>query len=110
MTGAPKSFVIVGGDATPNVAVAGWVVPPFVEVSVTLLFFTPGVVPTTFTEIVQVVPLGAFTVPPAKLIEPELAVAVTVPPQVLVTPFGVATTTPAGNVSVNASPVTAAAV
>src|SRR5258708_17237978 len=43
------------------------------------------------------------TVPPDKLTLPEPAVAVTVPPQVLLSPFGVATTRPACKVSVNAT-------
>ena len=105
-----NDLVIIGGNATVKVAVAGWVVSAFVDVSVlVVLLSTPATVPTTFNEMVQVVPLGALTVPPDKLMEPEPAVAVTVPPQLLVRPFGVATTTLAGNVSVNARPVIATA-
>ena len=76
-------------------------VPPSVEVTVTLLFFTPAVVPCTFTETVQE-PLAA-TVPPDKLTVEDPATAVAVPPQVLVRAFGVATTNPAGKLSVNAT-------
>src|SRR5437899_2783648 len=47
----------------------------------------------------------AASVPPDRLTEPDPAVAVTVPPQVLVRPLGVATTRPAGRESVNATPV-----
>lgn len=47
------------------------------------------------------------TVAPDKLTLPEPAAAVVVPPQVLVNPFGVEITIPAGNVSVNATPVSA---
>ena len=53
--------------------------------------------------------LAAATVPPVSEMLPEPAVAVAVPPQVLVKPFGVATTSPAGNVSVKATPVSATA-
>src|SRR5262249_2348856 len=49
----------------------------------------------------------AARVPPLRLIEPEPAVAVTVPPQALLRPLGVATTSPAGRLSVNAIPVRA---
>src|ERR1700682_5059776 len=43
-------------------------------------------------------------VPPVSVMVPEPAVAVAVPPHVLVNPFGVATTRPTGKVSVNATP------
>src|SRR5579863_6393679 len=46
--------------------------------------------------------------PPARLIVPEPGVAVAIPPQVEVRPLGVATTSPAGSASVNATPVSAA--
>jgi hypothetical protein len=46
-------------------------------------------------------------VAPVKLAKPEPAVAVAVPPQVLVNPFGVDTTIPTGNVSANATPASA---
>ena len=47
----------------------------------------------------------AASVPLARLTLPAPATAVAVPPQVLANPFGVAITSPAGNVSVNAIPV-----
>ena len=47
----------------------------------------------------------AASVPPVKDIIDEPAVAVTVPPQLLLTPFGVATIRPAGRLSVNEMPV-----
>jgi hypothetical protein len=47
----------------------------------------------------------AARVPPRKEIEEEPAVAVTVPPQLLLTPFGVATIRPACRLSVNEMPV-----
>src|SRR5262249_3823597 len=46
----------------------------------------------------------AASVPPDKLSPLEPGVAVGVPPQVLVRPFGVAITSPAGKLSVNANP------
>ena len=51
--------------------------------------------------------LLAATVPPVSDMLPEPATAVPVPLHVLVSPFGVATTIPAGSVSANASPVSA---
>src|SRR5215472_14629027 len=47
----------------------------------------------------------AASVPPDRLALPAPAVAVTVPPQVLLTPGVGPTTMPAGKLSVNASPV-----
>src|SRR5229473_700958 len=71
-----------------------------------LLFFTPGVVPVTSTENVQLA-LDA-SVPPLKLIEPAPATAVIVPAPHEPVTFGVdATTRPAGRLSVNATPVSA---
>src|SRR5438876_467062 len=60
----------------------------------------------TFTEKLQ--ELLAARVAPVRLTEPEPAAAVIVPPpQEPVRPLGVATTKPAGRVSVNATPVRA---
>jgi hypothetical protein len=77
--------------------------PPFVDVTLTLLFFVPLVVPNTSTLIVHEPPIGRL--PPDKLTVPEPAVAVIVPLQVAANPLGVATTSPAGRVSVNATPL-----
>jgi hypothetical protein len=75
-----------------------------VELTVTLLFFTPSVPPETFT--LNVHDALAANVAPARLTLPDPAKAVIVPPpQLPANPFGVATTNPAGNVSVNATPV-----
>jgi len=105
----PKLFARSGDPATVKVATAAGAAGAFVEVRVLLVFsFVPSVVPTTFTEMVQVVPEGAFTVPPVKPMLFDPAVALAVPPQVLTKPLGVATTTPAGMVSVKVRPVTAA--
>jgi hypothetical protein len=67
------------------------------------LFFTPAVLPATFSEIVQDVFVAS--VAPDKLTDDEPAVAVVVPPQFVVSPLGVATTKPAGKESVKAMPV-----
>jgi hypothetical protein len=62
------------------------------------------VTPVTFTEKVQLA--DAAGVAPDRLTEPEPAVAVIVPaPHEPVSPFGVVTTRPAGNVSVNPTPL-----
>jgi len=49
----------------------------------------------------------AARLPPVRLMEPDPAAAVVVPPQLLVSLFGVATTSPAGSVSLKATPVSA---
>jgi hypothetical protein len=69
------------------------------------LFFTPAVVPWILTETVQLA--LAANVPPERLMLPEPAAAVAVPPQVLVKALGVATINPAGRLSVKAIPVSA---
>ena len=67
----------------------------------------PAVVPVTLTVKVQE-PLAA-TVAPVRLMLPDPAVAVIVPlPHEPVRPLGVATSSPLGNVSVKATPVSAA--
>jgi hypothetical protein len=109
-----KDLVTVGGATTVTVAFDVLPVPPLVEVTTTLLFFTPAVVPVTFAETVHEEP-GA-KVAPDKLIEPgggpgmggrpgltmELSA---VPLQVLAKLLGVATTSPAGSRSLKATPV-----
>jgi hypothetical protein len=62
-------------------------------------------VPVTFTTTVH----EAFTatLPPVRLMPVDPATAVAVPVQVFNKPFGVDTTSPAGSVSVNATPVSA---
>src|SRR5712672_60648 len=105
MLAAPNALMITGGATTVTLALEVFPVPPSVDVTCTLLFFTPAVVPVTFTDNVH----EALTanVPPDRLTDPEPATAVAVPPQVLVSPFGVATTRPAGSVSAKATPVSA---
>ena len=105
---APNTFTIVGGEATVKLADAVLPVPPFVEDTFpVVLLFPPKVVPVTFTVKVQLLLAAMF--PPVSETLPEPATAVAVPPHVLVKPFGVATTKPAGSVSVNATPVSATA-
>lgn len=105
---APKALVITGGLATVRFAVAVLPVPPFVELTEPVVFVKPPeVVPTTFTDSVQV--LLTAIVPPVSVTLPDPAVDVAVPPHVFVSPFGVATTIPRGNVSVNATPFSATA-
>src|SRR5215510_6447382 len=88
---APKALLIVGGEPTVRVAVLLVApVPPLVELTApVVLFFTPPVVPVTLTAIVQLPP--AAIEPPVRLIEPDPAVAVTLPPQTPLKPLGVAT-------------------
>src|ERR1035437_3956560 len=103
MLAAPNAFMITGGPTTLILAFDVMPVPPSLEVTWTLLFFTPTVVPVTLTETLQLAPEAS--VPPARLTEPDAATAVAVPPHVFVRAFGVATTSPAGRVSVKAMPV-----
>jgi hypothetical protein len=98
-----NDLAIVGGATTVNTAVSGALDPPSVDDTVTVLFFTPAVVPVTFTCIVQLA--FAVTTPPASETTPEPGTAVCVPPQLPDKPFGSATTRPAGRLSVNATPV-----
>ena len=77
-------------------------VPPLVDVTCTLLFLTPVVVPWTLTETVQDVLAVTLAPESDTLDDPPTAVAV--PPQVLVRLAGVATTRPAVRLSVNATP------
>src|SRR5205085_9596683 len=110
MLAAPNALLMVGDATTVIEAFAVLPLPPSVEVTCTELFFTPAVVPVTFTENVQEDPAAgdAVSVPPERLMLPLPATAVMVPlPQVPVSPFGVATTRPAGRLSVKATPLRA---
>jgi hypothetical protein len=105
---APNALVIVGGVATARFAVAVLPVPPLVEVTLPVVFVKfPDAVPVTLTWTAQL--LFVAMVPPVRVMVPEPAIAVAVPPHVFVTPLGVATTIPAGSVSVKATPVSATA-
>jgi hypothetical protein len=110
MLAAPNALLITGAPTTVIEALEVLPVPPSVEVTWTLLFLTPAVVPVTLTENVQDDPAAgdAVSVPPDKLTVLLPAVAVIVPlPHVPVRPFGVATTSPEGKLSVNATPLSA---
>src|SRR5438270_9467627 len=100
--------MMIGGATTVMEAFDVLPVPPSVEVTWTLLFFTPAVVPCTLTDTVQLA--LAASVPPERLTLPDPATAVAVPPQVLFSAFGVATTRPAGRLSVKAIPFSVTAV
>ena len=97
----------VGGATTVRLAVEVLPVPPLLELTVTVLVLTPAVVPVTLTEKVQEAPTAS--VAPDRLTEPDPATAVIVPPpQPPTTLGGVATTIPAGRVSVKPMPVSVA--
>ena len=56
MDAAPKPAERVGAERTATLALEVLPVPPVVEVTVTLLFLAPAVVPVTFKEMVQLLP------------------------------------------------------
>lgn|SRR5581483_3300726 len=99
-----KTFAIDGGATTVTLADAVPPVPPSVEVTFpVVLFCKPAAVPVTFIENVQ--DELAAIVAPLRLTTLVACVAVIVPPpQLPANPFGVETTSPAGNVSVKATP------
>lgn len=100
-------MVTGGGPAATTTKLADAVppVPPSIDVTAPVtLFCVPPEVPVTFAAKVHEA-LGA-SVAPARLMVPDPAVAVIVPPpQLPVSPFGAETTRPAGNVSVKPTPV-----
>ena len=99
MSVGEKLLAIIGGATTVIEAVAVGVLPVSDVESVVVLFLIPAVVPVTFTEKVQFAPAArtAFV----KLIVPVSDVAVIVPPpHEPVRLFGLATTKPAGRLSV----------
>jgi hypothetical protein len=102
MLAAPNALIITGGATTVIEAFEVLPVPAFVEVAWTLLFFTPAVVPVTLTEMAQEAPGARLA--PVRLTEVDPFTAVAVPLQVLLRLPGVATTSPAGRLSVNATP------
>ena len=98
-----KEVASVNGAITVREALEVLPAPPFVDVTEAESLNTPVVVAVTLTTTMQLAPPAR--VPPVKAIDDDPAVAVAVPPHVEVSPFGVATTSPAGSVSLNASPV-----
>ena len=107
MLAAPNAFAMLGGPITVTLAVLLVAPGPLSvdEIGPVVLFCTPAETPVTFKLMVH--EALAAKAPPVKLIEPDPAAAVTVPLQVVVRPFGVATCSPAGSVSLNAMPVSA---
>ena len=103
MVAAPNALIITGAEMTVTLAFEVLPVPPLVDVTVTLLFFTPAVVPVTFNEIVQLAPGARLA--PLTLAEDEPLTAAAVPEQVEFRFAGVAATKPAGRLSVNAIPL-----
>jgi hypothetical protein len=99
---APNALMMTGADITVMLALEVLPVPPFVEVTCTLLFFTPAVVPIMSSERAQDVFGARLTL--VKLTEPEPLTAVPVPPQVVLRFDDTATTKPAGRLSANAIP------
>src|ERR1700733_15873363 len=103
MLAAPNTFAIVGDATTVTDALEVLPVPASIDVTVTLLFFTPAAVPVTLRDMMQEELLG--TVPPIRLtIEPP-PLAANVPPHVVLRFWGVDTLSPAGRLSVKAIPV-----
>src|SRR6476661_2587525 len=92
MLAAPNALAMLGGPITVMLAVLLVAPAPvsFDEIGPVVLFCTPACMPVTL-----------------RLMVPDPAAAVVVPPQVLERPFGVATARPAGRVSENATPVSA---
>jgi len=95
--------MITGGTSTVIDALEVFPVPASVEVTVTLLFFTPAAAPVTDTDTVHEEALA--TIPPTRLTLEAPPTAVAVPPQVLLRDGVAATTKPAGRLSVKATPV-----
>src|SRR5215467_7448751 len=100
---APNALLMVGGATTVTVALAVLPLPPSVELTCTELLLSPAVVPCTFTETAH--EALAASVPPDRLTELAPAVAVGVPPQVLLRLGVEATTSPADRLSVNDNPL-----
>lgn len=105
MLAAPKALMMMGGARTVRLAEAVPPAPASVEVTLpVVLFFTPAVVPVTFTEKVQLLLLAM--VAPESETTPLPAVEVMVPPpQLPVRPLGLATVRPAGKLSVKPIPL-----
>ena len=99
-----NALAIDGGATTARLAEAVPPVPPCVEVIFpVVLFCSPAAIPVTFTESVHELLCAKFA--PLRLITLVPCVAVSVPqPHIPLSPLGVETTSPAGSVSVNATP------
>src|SRR5258707_1138591 len=93
----PSLLLMPTGDVghTVRLAIAVLPVPPLVELTCTLLFFTPAEVPVTFTENVQLPTRPRVALARLTVVEPAVAVIVPLP-QDPVNPLGGVTTNPAG--------------
>jgi hypothetical protein len=96
----------VGGELliTVSDAFAVFPVPPFADVTLTLLLIVPADALVTFTENVHEV-LGASDAPESEAAAAPTAAVIVPPPHEPVSPFGLATTNPDGNESVKPTPV-----
>jgi len=102
---APKVVVMPGGEITPRVAVAALPVPALPDVTApVVLTMLPADVPVTFTLNMHEPFPAMLAADNVTLFDPGAAV-MDPPPHDPVRPFGVATTRPAGNISVNPTPV-----
>jgi hypothetical protein len=99
-----NSLLMVGGKATDRVAEAEFPLPPSFEATGPVVFgYDPVKALVTLTLTAQ--ELFAATVPPVRETLADPSGAEAVPPQVLASEPGVATTRLAGKLSVNARPV-----
>ena len=98
-----NALLIVGGATTVRLAVPVLPVPATVSLALTLLLFTPAVVPCTVTETVHDAPGARLELESATEDDPSAAVAV--PVHVVLGFPGVATTKPAGRLSVKVIPL-----
>ena len=114
MDGSPKLLLIVIAGSTVRLADAIFPVPPWVEETLPVrLFLTPTVVPVTLTVKLQLnwmATTSGNVAPPVSEIAPEPDVAETIPAHEFVSPFGVATTRPAGRLSTKLTPLCDASV
>ena len=110
MAAGLKAAAMVGGATTTMPAEAVPPLPPCVEViAVVVLFCWPATVPLMFTEKVQEVLCARLAADSVTAFVPCVAV-MDPPPQVPARPLGVETTSPAGNVSLKAMPLSVVAV
>jgi hypothetical protein len=104
--GVGVSVGVLVGVSTVKLAVEVLPLPPLAEVTVTILFLIPAVAPSTSIEKLQDSPAESVT-PDSLTVEEPATASIDPPAQEPVSPLGVATRSPAGNVSVKATPVNA---
>ena len=114
MDAADITVIVAGSMPTTEAAFDIEPVTPVAEIVPVVFVWFPFVVTVSSTWTEQVAGVTSDvsgstvadgSVPPLNVIVESPGVAATVPPQSLVAPFGVATTSPAGRLSVNAMPV-----